>query len=145
MEVISPHARPGSEYWVSLPAVANTSDEPLALLKGEITRVPEGLEILEYRAVSAEDTDGHPMIVPTGGRNGMPDLAKIRDYAGRPVRVPAREVSDIFYAARVRVTGPVRGDLTGCRYWYRQGNKKFRQDLGCVTRIRLGKPLKVRD
>ncbi|QIJ62811.1 hypothetical protein [Streptomyces sp. JB150] len=145
IEVTSPHARSGSECGVCLPAVANTSDEPLVLLEGEIARVSEGLEYLGCRAVSAEDTGGHALVISIGVRNGMPGPAKLRDHAGRPVRVPAREVSDVFYAARVKVTGPVRGDLTGCRYRYRQGGEEFRQDVDCVTRIRLGPPLEARD
>lgn len=39
---------------------------------------------------------------------------------------------------RVRVTGPVRGRLSGCRFWYRQGAVEFRQDVGCETVLRLG-------
>ncbi|MCF1646500.1 hypothetical protein [Streptomyces indiaensis] len=48
---------------------------------------------------------------------------------------------DIFWAARVRVTGKVTGDLTGCRYYYRHDGTEYRQNVACTSKIRLGPPL----
>ncbi|UXY32944.1 hypothetical protein [Streptomyces sp. HUAS TT20] len=38
-------------------------------------------------------------------------------------------------------TGSVRGDLSGCSFWYEQNSHKYKQVLHCQTTIRLGKPL----
>ncbi|SMF80043.1 hypothetical protein [Streptomyces sp. Amel2xC10] len=140
-EIAFEHAQVGEEYWVSLPLTSNASAKPLTLEKAEITHVPKGLRIIGYRAVSARDTDGHAMGVAPAGTDQVHDLEHARDHADRPVRVESDSVSDVYYLARLRVTGPVRADLTGCRYRYRQGGAEYRQDLPCVTRIRLGEPL----
>ncbi|MFH9990151.1 hypothetical protein [Streptomyces luteogriseus] len=146
LEVSSPHTQIGKEYWVALPAADNLSDRPLTLLRGEITQVPHGLKIIGYKALSHDDTDGHPLSAsPVGGSPGIPDLTTLPDHAGRPSVVPAHEAGDIFWAARVRVTGKITGDLTGCRYYYRQGGEQYRQDLACVSKIRVGPPLKIQD
>ncbi|GHD36384.1 hypothetical protein GCM10010335_32410 [Streptomyces galbus] len=139
LEVTSPHLKVGNEYWVPLPTADNVSDQPLALLRGEITQVPKGLEIIGYKAISHEDTDGHPLSAsPIEGSPGLPNLTKLPDHSSRPSRVPAHEPGDIFWAARVRVTGKITGDLTGCRYYYRQGSTQFLQELSCVSKLRLG-------
>ncbi|MGY5099338.1 hypothetical protein [Streptomyces sp. 900105245] len=146
MEVTSPHAQVGKEYWVALPAADNLTNRPLTLLRGEFTRVPHGLKLIEYRAFSHEDTEGHPMgPTPVGGSPGIPDLTRLHDYSDRPSRVAPHEPGDVFWAARLRVTGKVTGALTGCRYFYRQGSTDYQQDLSCVTKIRLGPPLKIRN
>ncbi|MFE9767166.1 hypothetical protein ACFYPC_22025 [Streptomyces sp. NPDC005808] len=136
------HAQIGQEYWVSLPETTNVSSSPLTILNAEITHVPKGLEVLEYKAVSEKDTDGHAMGVGLAGEGGTGEMDHARDHAGRPIAVKPNSAADIYYLARVKVTAPVRGDLTGCRYRYRQGTVEYRQDLRCVTQIRLGEPLK---
>ncbi|MFC9284565.1 hypothetical protein [Streptomyces collinus] len=143
--VFNDHAQIGSEYWVALPLVSNTTGKPLTLLNAKITHVPEGLEVLEYRAVNTKDTHGHALIISAGGKHGMPDLAKVHNYAGQPIEVNPKTESDFYYSAHVRVTGRVHENLTGCRFWYRQGSTKYRQDLECTTEIRLGPPLKTQD
>ncbi|MDT0390823.1 hypothetical protein [Streptomyces dubilierae] len=142
LEVTSPHAQVGKEYWVALPTADNVSDQPLTLLRGEITKVPEGLEIVGYKAISHEDTDGHPLSAsPVEGSPGVPNLTRLPDHSGRPSLVPAHEPGDIFWAARIRVTGRVTGDLTGCRYYYRQDGTEYGQNVACTSKIRLGPPL----
>ncbi|OXS37056.1 hypothetical protein [Streptomyces sp. XY006] len=142
LEVTSPHTQVGKEYWVALPTADNVSDRPLTLLRGEITQVPEGLEVVGYKAISHEDTDGHPLSAsPVEGSPGVPKLTKLPDHSSRPSLVPAHEPGDVFWAARVRVTGKVTGDLTGCRYYYRQDGTEYGQNVACTSRIRLGPAL----
>lgn len=144
VEVTTPHAQIGKEYWVALPVADNISDHPLALLRGEITHIPKGLQVMGYKALSHEETEGHPLSAsPVGGSPGIPDLTTMSDHSDRPSRIPAHEPGEIFWAARIRVTGKVTGDLTGCRYFYRQGDVTYRQDVACVSKIRLESPLKV--
>ncbi|MGW1862442.1 hypothetical protein [Streptomyces collinus] len=146
MEVTSPHAQVGKDYWVALPAADNLTGRPLTLLKGEFTHIPHDLKLVEYRAFSHEDTQGHPMgTSPVGGSPGIPDLTRLHDYSGRPSRVAPHQPGEIFWAARLRVTGKVTSVLTGCRYIYRQESTEYQQDPSCVTKIRLGSPLKIRN
>jgi hypothetical protein len=136
------HAQIGQEYWVSLPETTNVSSSPLTILNAEITDVPKGLTVLEYRVVSEKDTDGHAMGVSLAGERGTGEMDHARDHAGHPIAVKPNSAADVYYLARVKVTAGIRGDLTGCRYQYRQGTVDYRQDLRCVTQIRLGKSLK---
>ncbi|WP_336116181.1 hypothetical protein [Streptomyces sp. PTD9-10] len=103
-----------------------------------------GVKILEYKAVSGNDTEGHAMGVSLTGADAG-EIERARDHAGRPVRVRPHRVTDVYYLARIKVTDTVHGDLDGCRYRYRQGTTEYHQDLPCVTRIRLGTPLRLRD
>ncbi|MEV8539582.1 hypothetical protein [Streptomyces sp. NPDC051572] len=137
------HAQVGQEYWVSLPETTNVSSSPLTILDAEIAHVPKGLRVLEYKAVSEKDTDGHAMGVSLVGGRATGEMDHAPDHTGRPITVGPHTAADIYYLARVKVTAPVRGDLTGCRYRYRQGGAEHRQDLRCVTRIRLGEALKT--
>ncbi|MEU4111780.1 hypothetical protein [Streptomyces sp. NPDC027717] len=142
-EVEDPHIQVGKEYWVALPRAENTSDRPLTLLKGEITDVPKGLKVTEYRAFSHEETEGHPLgPSPVEGSPGIPALTATHDHTG-PSQIKARTSGDIFWAARIRVTGKITGALSGCRYFYQQGNVKYQQDLYCVSQLRVGPPLKI--
>jgi hypothetical protein len=137
------HAQVGQEYWVSLPETTNVSSSPLTILDAEIAHVPKGLSVLEYKAVSEKDTDGHAMGVSLVGDRATREMDDARDHAGRPITVRPNTAADVYYLARVKVTAPVRGDLTGCRYRYRQGGAEHRQNLRCVTRIRLGTALEI--
>ncbi|MGW5472530.1 hypothetical protein [Streptomyces chartreusis] len=76
------------------------------------------------------------------GKGGMPDLLKARNYAEHPVEVKAKSGSDIYFVARVKVTGPIEGALKGCHFWYRQGSQQYQQQMECSTIVSLGPPLK---
>ncbi|MFI9810419.1 hypothetical protein ACIHEJ_40175 [Streptomyces sp. NPDC052301] len=71
----------------------------------------------------------------------MADLFKVRNYAGHPVTVKAKTGSHVYYVARIKVTGPIHGNLSGCRFWYTEKSTEYRQQLDCSTIVRLGKPL----
>ncbi|MEU9451584.1 hypothetical protein [Streptomyces sp. NPDC048277] len=132
------HAQVGKEYWVTLPQMENTSGKPLTVLSGKIVHVPAGLRITGYRIAGA-GAGGHPIgASPVGATD---DVGRAGARKGDRIRIKAHGLSDLYYEARVKVTGPVHGDLTTCRYEYRQGSTTYHQDLGCDTRIRLGKPL----
>ncbi|MFJ3641014.1 hypothetical protein ACIPRD_14805 [Streptomyces sp. NPDC090108] len=141
MDISFEHAQIGQEYWVSLPQTSNRSSRALTVLNAEITPVPQGIRIMEYRADSGSDTDGHPVGVSLIKADGD-DLAEAPDHAGHPVPIRAHHMTDIYYLARVKVTGPIRGAFTKCRYRYRQGSTTYQQDLPCQTDIRLGTPLR---
>ncbi|WP_234536653.1 hypothetical protein [Streptomyces shenzhenensis] len=130
------HTQIGKEYWVTMPQMENTSGKPLTVLSGKIVHVPAGLRVTAYRVVS-DGAGAHPYgVVPVGLRD---DHALY--HKGSSFRIRAHTLSDLYYEARIKVTGAVRGDLTTCRYTYRQGSATYNQDIGCDTRIRLGQPV----
>ncbi|MFG3292695.1 hypothetical protein ACGF3G_28300 [Streptomyces sp. NPDC048179] len=126
------HAQVGDEYWVAMPPLSNKTGKPLTVVDAKIVHVPAGLRVTGYRVDSAGG-DGYLI--------GPSPVAATDDVKDGPIRVAAHSRSDLYYEARVKVTGAVHGDLTGCRFTYRQGSVTHHQDLGCDTRLRLGKPL----
>lgn len=139
------HAQVGAEYWAGLPLPWNTSGQDLEITRAEFSQIPKGLKIIEYRAVDSNDTDGNILFSRADGKGGIPDLTKVRNYADHPVKVKAKAGSDIYYAARVKVTGPIHGTLKGCRFWYQQNDKEYQQLVDCSTIIRLGPPIKYKN
>ncbi|MFJ6837298.1 hypothetical protein [Streptomyces sp. NPDC091209] len=129
--------RTGKEYWVSLPQAWNVSGEPVTVLKARFVSLPKGLELIGYKVVSTEDTDGF-------GMGSMLTGSPADDITGLPERpnaftVKARRPADWYHVARIRVSGPVTGDTSRCRFWYRQGSVTYRQDLRCVNQLRLAR------
>ncbi|MFE5216837.1 MULTISPECIES: hypothetical protein [unclassified Streptomyces] len=133
------HARTGDEYWVSLPLQTGTGDESLTLLRTRWLRVPAGLEVLRYGVVTLGQMGGYGLVVADD--ETLNEDGPVRVGPERPVRVPPHAAARAYVLARVRVTGPVRGDLSGYRVWYRQGAVEYRQDLAWDVEIRLGPPL----
>ncbi|MFD5538132.1 hypothetical protein ACFWIJ_09845 [Streptomyces sp. NPDC127079] len=130
------HTQVGKAYWVTMPQMQNTSGKPLTVLSGKIAHVPAGLRITGYRVVS-DGSGPHPMgVTPVGVTD---DHALV--HQGGSIPVAAHTSSHLYYEARIKVMGAVRGDLTTCRFTYRQGSSTYHQDIGCDTRIRLGKAL----
>ncbi|MFF4114360.1 hypothetical protein [Streptomyces sp. NPDC001714] len=130
------HTQVGREYWVTMPQMENTSGKLVTVLSGKIVHVPAGLRITTYRVVS-DGAGPHPVgVIPVG----VTDDSALA-HKGSSIRIPAHTLSHLYYEARIKVTGTVHGDLTTCRYEYRQGSTTYREDIGCDTRIRLGKPV----
>ncbi|MET8767583.1 hypothetical protein [Streptomyces sp. NPDC004658] len=124
------HARVGAEYWVSTPLPRNGTAEPLTVLR--VLRVPRGLKVVRYGGVTLDQAGGYAIGVTRDLRAGP----------ARPFAVAPHGRAGAYFHVRVRVTGPVRGTLSGCRFFYRQGAVEYRQDVGCETDIRLGPPLR---
>ncbi|MFF7474967.1 hypothetical protein [Streptomyces sp. NPDC008092] len=127
------HAQVGDEYWVAMPPLSNKTGKPLTVLDAEIVHVPAGLRVTGYRVEDSAGSGGYLI--------GSSPVTATDDVRTGPIRVAAHSQSDLYYEARVKVTAAVHGDLTDCRFTYRQGSATHHQDLGCDTRIRLGKPL----
>lgn len=136
------HAQIGEEYWAGLPLPWNVSGHDIQITKAEFTHVPAGIKVIEYRAFSGEDTDGNVLFARADGKGSVADLSKVRDHAGDRVTVKAKSGSHVYYVARIKVTGPIHGSLSGCRFWYTQGTTDYQQQLDCSTIVRLGPPLK---
>ncbi|MFI6464613.1 hypothetical protein [Streptomyces sp. NPDC050528] len=128
--------RVGKEYWLSLPQATNISGEPVTVLKAQFVGLPDGLELVGYKAVSVEDTDGYGVgVLPVKGT--ADDVSGLPDRSGTPFTVKSHQPAEVYYTARIKATGPVTGDTSRCRFWYRQGSVQYRQDLRCVNQLRL--------
>ncbi|MFI9773003.1 hypothetical protein ACIHJG_40240 [Streptomyces sp. NPDC052415] len=134
------HAQIGDEYWAALPMTWNVSDHKVHITRAEFGHVPQGLKVLEYRAVSAKETDGNVLLAGTDGKDGMIDLSKVHDYADQGITVKAKSGADYYYIARIKVTGAIDESLKDCRYWYEQDSEHYLQQIDCSTIIRLGPP-----
>jgi hypothetical protein len=129
--------RIGKEYWLNLPQATNASGEPVTITKAQFVNLPKGLELIGYKVVSVYDTGGYGIGVrlvksPSDDITGLPERSST-------FTVKAHKPANSFHMARFRVTGPVTGDTSQCRFWYRQGSVKYRQDLRCVNQLRLAK------
>jgi hypothetical protein len=131
-----PHARVGTEYWVSMPVQENVTGRPLTLLRTEWRHVPAGLRVLRYGVVTVEETGGQGLFA-SDDQDFARSVPGVRVHAARPIRVPAHGRADAYVLARVRVTGPVHENLSGYRVRYRQGAVEYRQDLDWEVGLRL--------
>ncbi|MGW0964623.1 hypothetical protein [Streptomyces sp. NPDC002516] len=131
------HLHLGNEYWLNLPQVTNISGAPVTLLKAWFVSLPKGLELLGYKVVSTDDTDGFGMGVVLVG-SSFDDITSLPERPNT-FMVKAHHPAERYHLARLKVTGPIADDTTQCRFWYRQGSVKFRQDLRCVNQLRLAK------
>ncbi|WP_329536869.1 hypothetical protein OG568_50610 (plasmid) [Streptomyces sp. NBC_01450] len=129
--------RSGKEYWLNLPQATNASGEPVTITKAQFVNLPKGLELIGYKVVSVYDTGGYGIGVrlvksPSDDITGLPERSST-------FTVKAHKPANSFHMVWFRVTGPVTGDTSQCRFWYRQGSVKYRQDLRCVNQLRLAK------
>lgn len=129
--------RIGKEYWLNLPQATNISGEPVTVLKAQFVSLPKGLKLIGYKVVSVYDTGGYGIGVrlvksPSDGITGLPERSST-------FTVKDNKPAEKYHMARFRVTGPVSGDTSQCRFWYQQGSVKYRQDLRCVNQLRLAR------
>ncbi|MCX4815416.1 hypothetical protein OG601_32945 [Streptomyces sp. NBC_01239] len=71
--------RVGKEYRLSLPQAKNTSGEPVTVVKAQFVSLPNGLELVGYKVVNVEDTDGY-------GVGVLPAKGATDDVSGLPNR-----------------------------------------------------------
>ncbi|WP_143051644.1 hypothetical protein [Streptomyces sp. 1222.5] len=82
------HAQIAHEYWAGLPLPWDTSSSDIRLTAAEFTHVPKRLQVVEYRAFDAGETDGNVIFASTDAdESSMGDLFKMRNYAGHAVTV----------------------------------------------------------
>jgi hypothetical protein len=126
----------GEEWWFALPVPANLTKKKIKVTKAEVLDVPEGLKLLGYHVFRIEDTGGVPLLAGTGAPQ-MPDFGRLKDYAASGMVVEPESFSLYYFAARLRVTGPVHKETRSCRFEYEQGGERYEQRLGCRLRMRL--------
>ncbi|MFJ6573769.1 hypothetical protein ACIQNU_40890 [Streptomyces sp. NPDC091292] len=132
------HVKVGDIWWVAFPELRNSSSVDIVLTGVEMTHVPAGLKVLEYGAFDRSDTEGVPLLAREGASQA-PRFDRLTNYVREEIRVKAGKTGDIFYMVRLEATGPIKGNLQGCRYEYQQGSARYEQTLGCDTALRLEK------
>lgn len=134
----SDHVKVGEEWWVAFPNVSNTTDRPVTLTGVKLLRVPSGVKLLGYKAVSSVESEGEVLMARQGDRD-MPDIAGLKDYSRAPITLKGGGYGDIYYLAHLKVTGPIEGDFDGCRFAYEQDGVAYTQTLACDTALRVEK------
>ncbi|WP_216589800.1 hypothetical protein [Streptomyces brasiliscabiei] len=130
----SEHVKVGETWWFALPVPTNKSAEPIEITGVSIVRIPKGMKVLKYGAYSLEDTEGLALLV-TEGEKLTPRFAELRDYSDKPVRVAPHQSSDIYYLARLKITGLPSQSARYCKFDYRQGGREFTQTLDCEVEL----------
>ncbi|MEU1439698.1 hypothetical protein ABZ438_37420 [Streptomyces sp. NPDC005786] len=132
----SDHVKIGEEWWAAFPVPFNASAQRLEITGAELASVPEGLKVIEYGAYDRRDTDGFALLSKQGSP-GMPKFDKLKNHIGEANGVSGKSESAIYYLARLKVTGPIHANVTGCEFKYRQGSREYTQTLECDVALRL--------
>lgn len=114
----------------------NTSSKPIEITKAAVEHIPSGIKVLEYGAYDLNDTEGLPLLAKEGGPH-TPEFAKLKNYAAKPVKVPAGKESAIFYLAKMKITAPLKETARNCRFEYEQGGRAYIQMLDCELELKV--------
>ncbi|CAL9513355.1 hypothetical protein [Streptomyces sp. enrichment culture] len=125
----------GQEWWFALPVPHNTSREAIKITSAQVVSVPKGLEVSGYGAFEIDETGG-VYFLSNAADPSNPRFAELKNHINRPVEVRPNQASEIYYLARLRVTGPVEDNVRGCRYEYERGSRLYTQTLDCEAEIR---------
>ncbi|SHH95310.1 hypothetical protein SAMN05444521_2812 [Streptomyces sp. 3214.6] len=132
------HAVVGQEFWYALPIPTNKSQKDVRIIKAEMIDPPSGVKVLGYGAYRLADTGGLPLMA-VDGAPGTPEYRKLKDHSKSGFKVKARALSEVFYVAHLKVTGPIRKNPTNCSFEYTQSDQRYVQTLGCEFELRLKK------
>ncbi|MFJ4514523.1 hypothetical protein [Streptomyces sp. NPDC088816] len=130
------HARVGEIWYFALPVPNNTSSTPIAITKVSVLHIPAGTKVLGYGAYDLNDTEGLPLPAKEG-ETYTPDFAQLKNYATKPLKVPAGKGSDIFHLAKMRITAPPKETVRECRFEYEQGGRTYVQTLDCELELKV--------
>ncbi|GAA3799549.1 hypothetical protein ACFS5L_25140 [Streptomyces phyllanthi] len=128
------HVKAGDIFWFALPVPANTSDEPIEITGASVVEVPKGIKVLRYGAYSLDDTEGLALLTEEGDKY-TPAFGRLKDHAKEGVKVAAHSSSDIYYLARLKITGEPTRSVRYCKFDYRQGGRELTQTLDCEVEL----------
>ncbi|MFF7216338.1 hypothetical protein ACFZAU_38380 [Streptomyces sp. NPDC008238] len=123
-------------WWAALPPPTNVSDQDLEVTGAKVLRVPKGMKVLRYAAYSAKDTDGIVMLGIEGDAED-PHFERLHNHLHEPIKIKAKGDTDIYYVVRVQITGPIKGNLSGARFTYRQDGRTYEQTLRSDVALRV--------
>ncbi|MFI1015405.1 hypothetical protein [Streptomyces sp. NPDC020965] len=134
------NAEIGEEYRFALPLPYNKSAKDLTITGARVVHVPPGMKVMGMSAHAMADTDD--AVIATARSEG--DLAadalnRAKDLIDEPIEVKAKSLGDRYYVVRIKVTGPVKGDVETCHFEYRQGSRDYHQIIGCHFVLKLQK------
>jgi hypothetical protein len=134
----SDQAEVGQDWWFALPVPVNKSSKEIEITGVSLVDIPRGIKVVEYGAYSRDDTEGLALLVLEGEPH-MPDLDRLENHIKEPVVVPARQESDIYYLAHLKITAPPDQSARYCKFQYVQGGKRYTQTLDCEVDLRTKK------
>jgi hypothetical protein len=134
----SDQAEVGQDWWFALPVPVNKSSKEIEITGVSLVDIPRGITVVEYGAYSRDDTEGLALLVLEGEPH-MPDLDRLENHIKEPVVVPARQESDIYYLAHLKITAPPDQSARYCKFQYVQGGKQYTQTLDCEVDLRTQK------
>jgi hypothetical protein len=130
------HARVGQTWLFALPVLHNISGESIEVTGASIVDAPKGIEVLGFAAYSLVDTEGLPLLVRQGDVQ-TPNFERLKDYSKSPVQVAAKEESEIFFQAKLKITAPPQGNIRTCQFEYRQGDRDLFQRMDCEMELKV--------
>jgi hypothetical protein len=89
------------------------------------------MKVLGYRVLNSHETHGVLTVATPGDKDPKFDVTRFHDYSGRPITLGPKQSSPYYALVEVKLTGPVRHDLTGCTVRYRMDATTYHQTLGC--------------
>jgi hypothetical protein len=129
----------GQEWLFALPLPYNKSAKDLTITRAEVIDLPPGTQLTGMSAHALRDTDDSVIGLALAGSSDMTTklLAKAKNVVDKPVTVKPRSLSDVYYVARIKVTGKIAKEVERCRFEYEQDGKHYAQVIGCRLKLTL--------
>ncbi len=127
--------RQGNTYRFAFPIPHNTSSDPIMLTGVRVEQVPAGAQVLDYPIYSLKEVGAYPLSYDDSDPTDPMTLLTAKDHSASGVTIAARSDSDYFAMVRVKVVGQVAQGLSGCTYYYRQGDQPYHQTFRCEYQL----------
>jgi hypothetical protein len=116
---------PGESHWAVLTLLENVSDGPVDVLRVRVVGKSAALRVDRYAAFSRKEAGGVPLSLRAENGDALSDLS------GKPVRVAPGQEGDVFYAARLTLTGAAPAAIRTCEVTYRHGGIEYEREFPC--------------
>lgn len=120
----------GDDILLALPLFENGSSDPLSIKSVRVLHVPRGIEVIDYRTLSIEQTDG---VLLTWNRrtpvDGDPDWLSESRPGVPAIEVPPRSTGDDYVLVHIQVRAQPTDDMTGVEVVYRRNGHDHTQRL----------------
>lgn len=127
--------RVGRTYRFAFPVPRNKSTHPIKLTGASVETVPNGAQVVGYPIYSLKEVGNYLLNFDDSVSETRTPLLTKKDYSADGVTIPPRSDSDYFVMVAVKVVGPVTQVLSGCRFDYLIGSKKYWQSFPCEFQL----------
>jgi hypothetical protein len=122
----------GDVYGFAFPQMQNRSSHTIDVVSVRLSRVPPGIRVLRYAALSGAQAGG-VLLFSRIGTGGVNDYASFPQLPVTKIVLKPHKPSPIYPVVYVKITRHIpRSPLKGCVVTYRQGGKLFEQTLPCL-------------